>query len=164
MTFPFFFAPKEIFYFEKKSWDSWFFLKSSVAKFCHSGSIWYYKSRYWVNNCKCSLHTRLANDNSPQPKKNRNSWRQQEYPDDCRLNWLRAGKIKIPEKWKQILLIGYSLSAVHLWLLFKRFVLRRLGTIGKSLSRNPLSTSVCCVIGYVPGYSQTFWNWSRLWT
>ena len=60
-----------------------------------SAKNWRHKKAF---KCKCSLHTRLANDNSPQPKKPRNSWRQQEYPDDCRLNWLRAGKIKIPEK------------------------------------------------------------------
>ena len=77
-------------------------------------------AKNWRHNeavkCKCSLHTRLANDSSPQPKKPRNSWRQQEYPDDCTLNLLRAGKIKIHEKWTKMLLIGYSLSAVHLWL------------------------------------------------
>ena len=75
-------------------------------------------AKNWRHNeavkCKCSLHTRLANDSSPQPKKPRNSWRQQEYPDDCTLNLLRAGKIKIHEKFPKILLIGYSLSAVHL--------------------------------------------------
>ena len=59
-------------------------------------------AKHWRHNeavkCKCDLHSRLMSDNSPQPKKPRNSWRQKEYPDDCRLNLLRAGKIKIPEK------------------------------------------------------------------
>ena len=59
-------------------------------------------AKNWQHNealkCKCSLHSILRNDNSPQPKKPRNSWRQKEYPDDCRLNLLRAGKIKILEK------------------------------------------------------------------
>ena len=59
-------------------------------------------AKNWQHNkalkCKCSLHSILRNDNSPQPKKPRNSWRQKEYPDDCRLNLLHAGKIKILEK------------------------------------------------------------------
>ena len=30
-------------------------LKASVAQFCHSESIWYYKIEYWVNNTAQSI-------------------------------------------------------------------------------------------------------------
>ena len=48
--------------------------------------------------CNCSLHFAEFNDNSPQPKKPRNSWRQLKYPDHCLMKLLLDGKIEIPRK------------------------------------------------------------------
>ena len=56
--------------------------------------------KQWRGNlafkCKCSLHSADFNDNSPQPQKPRNSWRQLDYPDHCNMKLLRDGIIKIP--------------------------------------------------------------------
>ena len=41
--------------------------------------------------CECWLNWTL--DRSPQPKKPRNSWRKQKYPEDCKLTSLIKGEV-----------------------------------------------------------------------
>ena len=43
--------------------------------------------------CECSVHSTV--DRSPQPKKPRNSWRHQKYPEDCKLTSLIRGEVTI---------------------------------------------------------------------
>ena len=44
-----------------------------------------------ARECECSLHSTV--DRSPQPKKPRNSWRHQKYPEDCKLTSLIKGEV-----------------------------------------------------------------------
>ena len=44
-----------------------------------------------AHECECSVHSTV--DRSPQPKKPRNSWRKQKYPEDCKLTSLINGEV-----------------------------------------------------------------------
>ena len=50
--------------------------------------------------CECSVHStldRLLTDRSPKPKKPRNSWRKQKYPEDCKLTSLINGEVTLDD-------------------------------------------------------------------
>ena len=57
-----------------------------LAKYLRDKEAW---------ECECSLHSTV--DRSPQPKKPRNSWRHQKYPEDCKLTSLIRGEVTIDD-------------------------------------------------------------------